>query len=121
MTTEEVQVVEEGFARLERRSRQRYPLKMPLSGRFAGKRGGSITGETVNLSSRGILFIADEVIPVHAQIELEIQWPVRSGTGKPLRLSVFATAVRSTRKLVAARIWSHDFITAPDAEATLQP
>ncbi len=89
----------------ERRSRRRYPLRMPLSGRFLGRRTGKVVGETLNLSSQGLLFFAREAVPDNATIELEIEWPVRSGNGDRLRLSVFAVAVRSARNLVAARIW----------------
>lgn len=90
----------------ERRSRRRYPLEMALAGRFIGKRAGRISGKTVNLSSQGILIAARDGIPVNAMVELQIEWPVCSGEGEPVRLYVFATVVRSVRNLVAARIWS---------------
>lgn len=107
MTTQVEQRAEDSSGPPERRSWQRYPLHMLLSGRFLTRWEGSVAGETVNLSSHGILFAAENAIPINAQIELQIDWPMRSLEDEPLQLFVFATVVRSTGKLVAARIWNY--------------
>jgi len=117
MTLGKAQIDEEGDAGFDRRSRRRYPLHMTLTGRSLGKRPISIVGVTVNMSSQGVLFAVSEAVPAHARIELQIDWPVRSGKGEAQQLSVLATVVRSARNLVAGRIWRHDLEVTSNAKS----
>jgi hypothetical protein len=102
-TQEAAQSAEDSQASSGRRSRHRYPLHLTLSGRVVGK-CLPIAGETVNISSEGLFFAATESIPRDSQIAVQIEWPVRSGSGKPMSLVGLGTIVRSTGNLVAARI-----------------
>jgi len=121
MTQEKDQIVAHGAAGFDRRSRRRYPLHMTLTGRSLGKRPVSIVGVTVNMSSQGVLFAASEAVPAHARIELQIDWPVRSGKGETQQLSVLATVVRNSTNLIAGRIWRHDLEVTSSAKSSQQP
>jgi len=121
MTLEKAQIDEEGAAGFDRRSRRRYPLHLTLTGRSLGKRPISIVGVTVNMSSQGVLFAVSEAVPAHARIELQIDWPVRSGKGAAQQLSVLATVVRSAKNLVAGRIWRHDLGATSSANSSQRP
>lgn len=98
--------------RTERRSRSRYDIQMALLGWILRRSKRSFVGETVNISSSGILFVAAEGTPVDTSIELLIQWPVLT------RISaVVATVVRSSGSRIAVRITHHQFVSAQSSEA----
>jgi hypothetical protein len=97
--------------REERRSRQRYPLRLPLSCKILRRRQGRILGETIDISSKGVLFAAAEPLPIRAGIEILIDWPVVGPHGEVLKLELFARTTRCDRDLVAAEIRSHRLLT----------
>jgi PilZ domain-containing protein len=94
----------------ERRSRQRYPIRMPLFCRVLHKGFTTTLGETINMSSSGLLFSTNEPVPAHATLELYIEWPAASRDGGLLKLEVFAKTVRSEGNLVAAEMRSHRLV-----------
>jgi hypothetical protein len=91
--------------KMERRDSRRFSLQLPLSGWTLGRERTFIAGETINIASRGILFKVREPIPVNAQLEMHIEWPVRSGKGDLMELSGIALVVRTTRHLVGVHWW----------------
>jgi PilZ domain-containing protein len=96
--------VNEGGA--ERRTRQRYPLRMPLLCKIPGRGSKSILGETVDISSGGVLFIAAEPIPCRTRLEILIDWPV-ARHGGALKLVLLARTIRCDANRVAVEIQSH--------------
>jgi len=94
-------------AREERRERQRYPLRMPLWCKIPRRKLKSIVGETIEISSKGLLFTAAEPIPLRTRLEILIDWPVAAPHGGVLKLELLARTVRCESNLVAAEIRSH--------------
>jgi hypothetical protein len=63
-------------------------------------------GETVNISSHGILFRSAEPLPVGADIEVDVGWP----GSKSLRLSVVGRTIRGDGTLTAVTILEGSFL-----------
>ena len=91
----------------ERRTRQRYPLRMPLWCKILRRRLNGIFGETVNISSKGLLFTAAQPIPCRTRLEILIDWPVASPHGGTLKLELLVRTIRCDGSLVAAEIQRH--------------
>jgi hypothetical protein len=98
----------------ERRSCNRYPIRLEveytLSERSRMKRFGH--GRTVNVSSHGILFEADDALPTGASINLAIEWPFLLDGECCLKLQVRGRIIRSKGEKVAVQIAHHEFRTA---------
>lgn len=101
----------------ERRSQQRFPLRLPLVCRELHKGERVLVGETVNISSKGMLFTIAENLPVHKAVGILVDWPAVLSDGTRLKLEVFARTVRSAGTLVAAQIWSHHIVPLASGEA----
>lgn len=61
----------------ERRQAQRFPIERDLYYRIMNHRPGPISGQgkTLNISSSGILFDADQTLAIGTRIELSVSWP----------------------------------------------
>jgi len=98
----------------EQRSHQRYPLELEIEYRLLNRarsqRLGS--GATVNISSGGVLFRADEFVPSGTPIELMLNWPFLLEGVCPLRLVMRGHVVRSTGTEIAISCRHHEFRTA---------
>ena len=95
----------------DRRSGPRHPFEAALQYRLI--RGGMVAtgrGKTVNLSSRGVLFLSDKPLAAGMQIELAIAWPACL-KGVALTLHVTGRTVRSQGKCAAVKILYHEFRT----------
>ncbi len=109
-----------GSAMRERRSKRRFPIKLEVRyailGRGASEPAG--TGETSDVSSKGIGFTADRPLRVDASVEIAIRWPVSLENGCPLLLVATGRSVRSKGNWVACRIHKIEFrTTAPEIVA----
>jgi len=96
-----------------RRRRRSYSLRLPLLGRVIGTGPLAISGETVNISSSGILFLAAQPITLPARLVMIVDWPATSSDRGRLQLEIHAHAVRCTEYLVAAKIDTHRFVSFP--------
>ena len=98
---------------IERRSKVRFPLQLPVSYRTIG-RGASCTGEgcVVNMSRRGILVSSRHEIGVGALMELNIEWPPLLYGRIPLRLVAVGKLVRCDAFSFAVVLGRHQFRTA---------
>ena len=97
----------------DRRLRNRYPVRleveyMMLSRGRVVRRGN---GATVNISSHGILFQADDALPTGRSIRLAIKWPFLLEGGCGLKLHILGTIVRSHAQRTAIQIDRHEFRT----------
>lgn len=68
-------------------------------------------GRTVNLSSSGVLFEADEALPSGRAINLALAWPVRLDNKVGLKLRIIGRTVRKEYNCTAVQILHHAFRT----------
>ena len=83
---------------------------------WRGKLRASGTGTTIDLSSGGILFRAEEPLPVGRQVELSIAWPAFIDGFPPVQLIVYGIIVRSDQNRNAIRMTRHEFRTVAVAQ-----
>jgi hypothetical protein len=92
----------------ERRGSTRFPVEMEV--RFScGTLTG--TGRTIDMSSSGIFFTSDSLLPVGLRLDLSVDWPVRLAGGTRLQLITDANVVRSINGLIAVTIGRAEFKT----------
>jgi hypothetical protein len=65
----------------------------------------------LNVSSNGILFEADDVLPAGRSIQLAIKWPFLLDGGCALKLHVRGIIIRSDANKAAVQIAHHEFRT----------
>ena len=79
-------------------------------------------GQTVNLSSSGVLFESEYALPPGMQIELWIAWPVRLNNTTALNLHVIGRTVRAHDNRTAVKFLRHVFrIASPSKQRHLIP
>jgi hypothetical protein len=100
----------------ERRVNRRYELQLPVRYRVSLRKGQMISGAalTRDVSTGGIAFTADEVLPVGRPAELWIEWPAQIDQQGALELHIVGAIVRSQRGLACVRIRRHQFVTVPE-------
>ncbi len=104
---------------VEQRAHRRYSINLDF--RFEATIGTRIysgTGVTRDISSGGIGFRVEPVLPTGEVVELVVDWPVLQYGVDPLRLKVHGRIVRGDQYGNAARILRHEFISA-SAEAEM--
>jgi hypothetical protein len=100
----------------DRRRAERYLLRCSLSYLALNRVGPKIagSGEVLNISSSGVLFLSDRLLPARARVKLSIHWPVALHGVKALDLIIHGTVVRSEgNHLVAIRREKYDFVVRP--------
>jgi len=96
----------------ERRSHNRYPIRLELEYKLLNQRNERLgNGWTVNVSSNGILFHADDTLPTRTSIKLAIKWPILLDGESALKLHVGGTIIRSDAKKAAVEIAYYEFRT----------
>src|SRR5690349_24728354 len=89
----------------DRRAARRYPINADL--RFRVLRRGRVLesgeGRTVDLSSGGVLFRADQALPPGVAIELEVSWPAGDFAPGAITLAIAGRTVRWSRDCTAVR------------------
>ncbi len=80
------------FDPLERRKRKRYPFQSLV--RYKLPNGGMVTGATVDVSSKGVLFAVPDPPFVGQSLELRCYWPVERADGIPLELVIWGRVIR---------------------------
>ena len=96
----------------ERRSCERFPIRMNVRCRLLRKRQeatSEASGCVVDISSTGILFGPGSRHPRGAAVALSIDWPVLYDEAFPIRLSVMGSVVRSDHRGTAVKILRHGF------------
>ena len=79
------------------RSFLRFQYKLIRDGRVERL----LSGTTVNISSRGVLFDADDRLPTRSAIELALHWPVLLQGSCGLKLVMRGRVVRANNKAIA--------------------
>jgi len=97
----------------ERRAKKRFVMEREI--RFRVLEQDKIiavgSGKTLNLSSNGVAFVTDCILPVGAFIELSIAWPALLENRCPLQLIGFGRVLRSEQGTVASTIEQYEFRT----------
>ncbi len=102
-------------SKLERRSRQRFPLALAVEYRLLGKNELHGSGQTCNISSTGVLFeVAERQAqePFSGSIEVVLSWPCLLNGVCSLRLMMKGRVVRSEGRGIAIESKQHEFRTA---------
>lgn len=97
----------------DRRSADRFPIVRDvryrvLNGRDFVETGG---GETVNMSSSGILFTTEHDLQEGRRLELSVSWPARLDDKCQLKLVAKGRVVRAEEGKVAMTIEKYEFRT----------
>ena len=97
----------------ERRQDRRYGIHLDLKWKLIRRRRILDTGvgNTVDLSSGGLLFHAGRHLPEGLNVEISIHWPVLLHNVAPLQLVIAGRIVRSTGSHAAVRVMQHEFRT----------
>ena len=98
----------------DRRQDRRYELTLDIRWKLIRRRRvlDSGTGQTIDMSSGGILFDAGRHLPEGLNIELSITWPVLLHNVAPMQLVAAGRIVRSSGRRVAIQTVQHEFRTA---------
>jgi hypothetical protein len=92
----------------------RYPITLELQYKVLSK--GRVErhgfGTTVNISSGGVLFEADEYLEDSRTIELAMNWPFLLDGVVTLKLVMSGRIVRTEAKAIAVQAERHEFRTA---------
>ena len=97
----------------DRRNTDRFPLENALRYRFLDLKssGPAGTGQTLNMSSGGMLLKVEGALPVGQQIEVSVDWPAQLNARCGLKLVALGKVVRSSSDVAAVRIEKYDFRT----------
>ena len=100
--------------RVDQRSHRRYPITLELEYKLLNKgrveRSGF--GRTLNISSRGVLFDADDLLSASGRVELTIPWPFLLEGICRLKLVMRGRIVRSDGDGIAIRTEHYEFRTS---------
>jgi hypothetical protein len=107
-------------ASTERRSRTRYPLKLPITVRAAG--AADILTESKDVSSHGVYFVLNQSLKTGSTLELLMTLPPEITHGDPVRIRCEAR-VKRTESIeggvgVAAKIERYRFLPGKRRKAS---
>jgi hypothetical protein len=98
----------------DRRSSERFPIERDVKYKVLSKRNEEKagTGKTINMSSGGVLFTADELLAPGKRLEVSIAWPAQLNDACPLKFVARGRVVRSDSGAAALEIQQYEFRTA---------
>ena len=96
----------------ERRVKSRYPLELNVRYQSVGTAGPVAgVGQTLNMSSSGMLLACTKSIPEGTRLKIFVQWPSLLNGTTPLQLITVGTVVRCTRRGLSIAFESYQFRT----------
>jgi hypothetical protein len=98
----------------DRRNRLRFSLRLAVKCRRTGLRfvlDKTSVGESLNISSKGLLFTTSETFLPGQLVEAVIDWPMRLHGGVQLRLVVEGAVLRTARNYTVMRVEKYQFRT----------
>jgi hypothetical protein len=97
---------------MERRSKARYPVKLTVRYRTVG-RAQSVNGvgQTLNMSSGGLLVSAEEEVRAGQRLEVNVEWPLMLNGTVPLQLVAHGKVVRCGGSVFAISFVQYQFRT----------
>jgi DNA-binding response OmpR family regulator len=110
----------------ERRNNARFPCRLAISYQTLEHPvlSGKGTSETLNISSKGILFTSNEKFEAGQLVQVSLDWPARLENTIPLKLVAEGRIVRNSDGQTAMTIDKYEFRTrraapkAPDVKAS---
>jgi hypothetical protein len=98
---------------IERRSGIRYPLQLGVRYRTQDQRRRVMmgVGETVDVSSSGVLVVSQHDLSAGARLEMTLEWPYQLDETIPLQLVLSVRVVRYTKSAFAVAIVQYQFRT----------
>jgi len=98
----------------DRRASTRFPLTLEVryavwDGTRAPRRAGS--GRTVDVSSGGIRFSADTLLPIGVRLDVAMNWPVLLDAGVQLQLVASGVVIRALEGETVLQINRYEFRT----------
>jgi hypothetical protein len=109
----------------ERRVKSRYPLELNVRYQTMGEAGpGAGVGQTLNISSSGMLLACASKIPEGTRLKLFVEWPSLLNGTTPLQLITVGTVVRCTQNRISILFDTYQFRTmsrARTANVTQMP
>ncbi len=97
----------------ERRGADRFPIQRDVRYKVLSRRTADLAGigQTVNMSSSGILFSTDEDLQAGRQLEVSVAWPAQLNNTTPLKLVARGRVVRAEDGKAALEIQHYEFRT----------
>jgi hypothetical protein len=97
---------------IERRSKARYPVKLTVRYRTIG-RSNTVNGvgQTLNMSSGGLLVSAEHEMPAGLRLEVNVEWPLLLDGTVPLQLVAHGKVVRGGESEFAISFAQYQFRT----------
>lgn len=107
----------------ERRTNARFDCHLAVSYQTLEKPflSGQGSSETLNISSKGVLFKADEALEPGQLIQVSVDWPARLENQIPLKLVAEGRIVRNIKGLAAMTIEKYEFRTRRTPARTDKP
>jgi c-di-GMP-binding flagellar brake protein YcgR len=97
----------------ERRASGRFRIEQEIRYRMLDRKNGNRcgSGRTLDMSSGGVLFTADESLPVGKRVELAVDWPARLDGRCALKFVATGPVVRTQAGAAAIAIERYEFRT----------
>ncbi|HML17435.1 MAG TPA: PilZ domain-containing protein [Bryobacteraceae bacterium] len=97
----------------ERRNAERMSIEREVQYRVLNRKDGDAEalGKTLNISSSGVLFTTQHMLPPGRRMELSISWPAQLDNKCALKLVARGRVVRFEGDRVALEIMQHEFRT----------
>jgi DNA-binding NarL/FixJ family response regulator len=97
----------------DRRTNARFPCRLAVSYQALEHPflSGVATSETLNISSKGLLFATEEALQPGQLLQVSVDWPARLENQIPLKLVAEGRIVRNLNGLAAMRIDKYEFRT----------
>ena len=97
----------------ERRTNARFDCHLAVSYQTLEKPflSGQGTSETLNISSKGVLFKANEALEPGQLVQVSVDWPARLENQSPLKLVAEGRIVRNINGIAAMTIEKYEFRT----------
>lgn len=99
--------------RADRRTNARFPCRLAVSYQALEHPffSGVATSETLNISSKGLLFATQEALQPGQLLQVSVDWPARLENQVPLKLVAEGRIVRNLNGLAAMHIDKYEFRT----------
>lgn len=98
---------------IERRSNARYPVKLSINYHHTVGRNQHVNGfgQTLNMSSGGLLVSAQHEVNAGLSLEVNVQWPLLLNGTVPIQLVVHGKVVRCGGSMFAVSFAQYQFRT----------
>src|SRR6266568_5279763 len=97
----------------DRRTKHRFPIEREVRYKvFYGLQVAQTgTGNSLNISSRGIWFTTENLLTAGVRVELSMDWPALLNASCPMKLIIYGVVTRTRDQGAAATIERYEFRT----------